>query len=232
MYTGRSSQRWKALGQEIGTAVRTLAQQDPNIANELVRSYLGTAFEQQSRPNVAGEPYSAGTKFWKTIAGGQGSEDREALQQMMTALPNGDALWQGFNELGTIFEAQGKRQAPGLKTAFNVEAIEKLKSGPASDAALRIAGTDITALGQWAKDIVERFRMGHNMEEVSRILTHRDAGPEFARIMAETSPNSPERLARMMTAISVLGTAQAARPAVESPEAQQPLTFSVSPGGQ
>ena len=102
-------------GQEIGTAVRTLAQQDPNIANELVRSYLGTAFEQQSRPNVAGEPYSAGTKFWKTIAGGQGSEDREALQQMMTALPNGDALWQGFNGLGTIFEAQGKRQAPGSR---------------------------------------------------------------------------------------------------------------------
>ena len=215
---------------EIGRAVENLTQRDPNLALELVRNVVGTLFEKTTAPNVTGEPYTAGTKFWKTFAGSEGSEKRQVAQAAITGLPDGAARWQALSEMGQLFEAMGKRQAPGSKTAFNAEDIERLKGQGFEDAAIKLAGTGFTALPGMAKDAIERFRLGRNSDEIARLATDPAAGQEFRRIIAETRTGSADRWIRYARLLgSFVGTAeQAVRPVVEEPQ-NQPLMLRIRP---
>jgi hypothetical protein len=203
---------------EVGHAVHELAARDPNLAREYVRNYLGTQFNAQTGRNVGGEPYTAGTKFWKGVAGND--QQTQNLQAAVEALPNGREVWQAVREMGNIFEAMGKRQHPGSKTAFNEQDLKEIGSetGLVSSAA-QLYGLNFSVLGKKVSDAVERYRLGQNKEEIARLLTDPGAGREFANILRETPPGSAERAIRMARVLagSVTQAGTIARPIVESP---------------
>jgi hypothetical protein len=205
---------------EIGRAVSTLAQQDPNLARELVRNYLGSRFSVDTGRNVGGEPYTAGTKFWKDVAGS--SQPEQNLQAAIEALPGGQATWAGVREMGDIFEAMGKRQAPGSKTAPNIETIENLKGRGWSDKVIKLVTSVGTAIPGMSKEATERWRLGANGDEIARLITDPAAAREFADILATTAPGSVERVHRFGRILSIAGTQQAAEPLVRDPLLQPP----------
>ena len=208
---------------EIGRAVGNLAQRDPRLAEEFVRNYLGTEFSAQTGRNIGGEPYTAGTKFWKAVAGTD--QQRQNLEAAITALPNGAQTWEVVREMGELFEAMGKKQPVGSKTAYNTEALEQLKGLGWGAAALKLAGTNFKALGQEVSDRVDQFRLGRNMDEVARLIQDPAAREEFARIATSTTPRSAARAAAVAKLINTALGAQAVQPVVESP-LHEPL-----PGG-
>lgn len=205
---------------QIGRAVANLTQRDPQLAQELVRNYLGTKFSTDTGRNVGGEPYTSGTKFWKDVAGTE--QETRNLEAAISALPNGPDIWTGVREMGDIFEAMGKRQHPGSKTAFNVEDIEKLKGKGFTDASLKLISSAFTAVPGMAKDALERFRLGRNMDEISRLITDPQAGEEFARIMRETRPNTAQRAINLMRLTTGPALQQQTAPLVRSPLMQPP----------
>lgn len=223
---------------EINRAMGTLAQQDPNLARELLRNYLGTEMETALKPNIAGQPPTAGTKWWNRIAGPEGSQRELNLRGAFEALPNGQAIWQGFREIGDIMEAMGKRQHPGSKTAFNIEDVEALKGkNEWTDAGKKAVTGQLSALWNSGADAIESWRLGQNKAEVTRLLTDPQAHDELARIIADTAPGSAERTARYLGLLAqqAILAQQMARPAVDNPlyaPPDQPLTFTVTPGGQ
>jgi hypothetical protein len=217
---------------EIGRAVSALAQQDPALASEMVRNYLGTRFSAATGRNVGGEPYTAGTKFWKEVAGND--QQTQNLQAAVEALPNGQSTWAGVREMGNLFEVMGKRQNPGSKTAFNAEDIENLKGKGWTDAGIKMAASMGTAIPRMGQEAWGRFRLGRNMEEVARLITDPNAGQEFARIMATTEPGSAARLYRYAQLLAQsTRLQQATEPLVRDPQTQppteEPMAFTVRP---
>jgi hypothetical protein len=202
---------------EVERAIGNLAQQNPDLAREFARNYLGTEMHKAFAPNVGGEPYTAGTKFWNAVGGPPDSQQHQNLRAGIVALPNGAPTWELVQEMGELFSAQGKRQAVGSKTAFNAEDLERLKGQGWSAAALKLAGTNFKALGQEVSDRIDQFRLGRNMDEVARLLTDEHARAEFARIATSTTPRSAARTIQTTRALNRLLAAQTVRPVVDSP---------------
>ena len=77
----------------------------PNIRNEAAQ-----------RLASGGENQSGGAKFAEALRGNR--HQAANLEAGIRALPNGDGIWNGFNRLLDVMEAQQYRQATGSRTAF------------------------------------------------------------------------------------------------------------------
>jgi hypothetical protein len=187
---------------EIGRTVGSLSRQDPELAAELVRNYLGTHFAAAQRSGPSGATYNSGPAFWKQVMGNP--EQAAGITAALNALPNGRARAEAFHDVMRIFQAMGQRQHIGSRTSFNAEDLANLKEGGLSEGAAKMALGVGVKWPQKVMDAVERYRLGQNVDDLARLFTDPARGAEFARIVR--SP--PDSAHRTMQIMRLLGTQQ------------------------
>jgi hypothetical protein len=157
---------------EVRNAVFAIARQRPAVAEQLVRAHAEMVFNSAAKSLQGGANQYAGAKFAVRIAGN--AQQRTNLQAAIEALPNGNARWEGFNNLLDILEATGTRQPKGSLTSFNSQELKAMEGGGAAALAATAASP-----GKWwtfANDKYKSWSLGHNLDQLARIITNPDAG--------------------------------------------------------
>lgn len=190
--------------QEIARAVQTLANRNPRVAGDVVRSYLEQSFNKSARDLHSGVNQAGGAKFRTAIVGD--AQQEANLGSAIMALPNGDVRWQGFNRLLEVLEATGTRQNIGSKTAYNMARDQADTGGFVRDA-LKVASNPLKA-AQPIIDRYEKYKLGDNLEQLARIVTDPRSGNLF-RAIARMDPGSS---AARSVATRLLTIGGAARP--------------------
>lgn len=186
---------------EVGRAVASLAQRDPQLATEFVRSHLGREFAQaMTAPQSGGGQFSwSAPAFFRQIYGNP--ERRAAVETAIGALPQGQGRLGAFNEIMRIFQAMGERQRVGSQTAFNKEDLGRLREAGFSEGAIKIIAGVGVKWPQKALDAVEGWRLRGNVNDLASLITDPARGPEFAAI-ARSAPGSPHRMALIIRMIN------------------------------
>jgi len=154
---------------EIGRTVALLTERNPGVARQLVRSHIESTFNQAVRELQSGANQWGGAGFTAALRGNP--QQRANLQAAVTALPNGEDLWKGFDRFLNILEAQGTRQRVGSQTAFNQEALQDLKAGnPLGTTAALAAGGGLQ-FPRRVMDVVDRWRLGRNTDQLANLIT-------------------------------------------------------------
>lgn len=183
--------------QEIGTAVRAVAQRNQYAARNLVRAHLEMTFNEATQNLASGVNSYGGARFAAVVRGNP--QQAANLEAAVRALPNGDQVWQGVDRFLTVLEAQGQRQAIGSQTAFNQEVLQDLRQGKLAAEAGSTVLTAGLKLPTKIKDRIERWRMGRNVDELAYLFTDPTAGREFARMArAGTGINSAGSIIRLV----------------------------------
>ena len=166
---------------EVGTAVAALAARNPGAATQLVRAHVESVFNEATQ-NLQGGPNQFGAaKFATRLVGN--IQQRANLQAAIEALPNGHALWNGFDNFLEAAEATGTRQAKGSLTAFN---SQELKGMSGSGLVGETVKTGLSP-GKWwsvVNDKWSQWQLGHNLDELARIFTDPHSAPILRRIAA------------------------------------------------
>jgi hypothetical protein len=186
---------------EVGRAVASLAQRDPQLATEFVRSHLGREFAQaMTPPQGGGGQFSwSAPAFFRQIYGNP--ERRAAVEAAIGALPQGQGRLQTFNEVMRIFQAMGERQHVGSQTAFNKEDLGRLRESGFSEGAIKILSGAGVKWPQKAIDTFEGWRLRGNVNDLASLITDPARGAEFAEI-ARSAPGSPHRMALIVRMIN------------------------------
>lgn len=158
----------------VSQTVRQIVRRDPDAAQNLVRTYAQSIFDEAIQSNIAGPNQFGGAKFAAVIAGNP--QQARNLEAAVRALPNGHARWDGFRRFLDIVEATGQRQPAGSQTAFNQAIQERLKSGGVTGELANVVATGgIKAPARLTK-WYEELRLGRNTDQLARIFT--DPGSE------------------------------------------------------
>ncbi|WP_395451212.1 hypothetical protein ACHMW7_16300 [Aminobacter sp. UC22_36] len=182
---------------EIGRTVAALAARRPSVARQLVRAHLESTFNQATRELQAGANQWGGAGFAAAVRGNP--QQAANLQAAITALPNGQALWRGFDRFLNILHAQGTRQRVGSQTAFNQEIQQDLKRGSALGTGLTVASGGGLAWPKKALEVVERWRLGRNVSQIADLITNPESGAEFRRLATATSGQAMRNIAVSLT---------------------------------
>jgi hypothetical protein len=166
---------------EIATTMSALVQRNPWAARQLVRAHAEGVFNQAARNLQSGPAQFGGAGFAAAIRGNP--QQAANLEAATRALPNGDAIWSGFNRFLDVMEAQGTRQRIGSQTAFNTEMLGELRRGNAVGEATLQASTVGLNLPRKIKDTIERWRLGRNVEELANLLTNPEAAQRFRQLV-------------------------------------------------
>jgi hypothetical protein len=188
---------------EVGRAMRTLTQQDPQLAHDFARHYMGTKLASAAQSTQAGNTYYAPTKLWQSIAGNP--EQGRAFEAVLSELPGGPQrvrAWQTFVE---IAQAMGHRQRIGSNTAFNQADFETMKKGGASEAIAKTLAGGGLKFPEKVWDFFERARMGHNVDEITELFTDPARAADFARLARAPTRSAQltAQLARMINSLPV-----------------------------
>lgn len=172
--------------QEIETAVRAMAQRNPDAARNLVRAHMESVFNESSQALQSGANQAGGAKFRAVLVGNP--QQAANLEAAVRALPNGDQIWPGINRFLDVLEATGTRQNKGSMTAYNTEFLkEQSASGVVAETAKAVTNP-VQAL-KFIADRYERWQLGQNLDELARIFTDPRAAGQF-RAIARMSPES------------------------------------------
>lgn len=169
---------------EISVAVGALAKKNPAAAQQLVRAHVESVFNDATRQLQGGANQFGGAGYAKALVGN--IQQRANLQAAIEALPNGNQLWQGFDNFLEALEATGTRQAKGSLTAFNAA---ELKAMGGSGAVGEVVKTGLSP-GKWwnvVNDKWSQWKLGSNLDELARIFTDPKSGPVLKRIIAMPS---------------------------------------------
>lgn len=164
---------------EVGTAVAALAARNPGAATQLVRAHVESVFNEAAQNLQTGANQFGAAKFATRLVGNM--QQRANLQAAIEALPNGHALWNGFDNFLEAAEASGTRQAKGSLTAFNAQ---ELKAMSGSNLAGEAVKTGLSP-GKWwslVSDKWGQWQLGRNLDELARIFTDPHSGPALRRI--------------------------------------------------
>lgn len=164
---------------EIGRTVGLLAKRNPYAARQLVRAHIESTFNQASKELQSGANQFGGAGFRAKLVGNP--QQAANLEASIRALPNGDDLWKGFDRFLEVMEAQGQRQRIGSQTAFNQEALKDLSGGSALGTSATLAAGGGLQIPSKVRDVVERWRLGRNVDEIARLITD----PQGARVFRE-----------------------------------------------
>lgn len=173
-------------------AVSALSARSPVIANQLVRTYLESAFNVAAKDLVGGPNVNSGAKFVVAIKGN--SEQALNLRAAIQGLKNGDDILPGFEKLLDVLQATGWKPAKGSDTAFNVKIQDELTGG--AGAISKVAEHVSTAGFRLPKAVGEKWsnwREGRNTEELARILTDPKAVLLF-KTLAKADPGSTKAM--------------------------------------
>lgn len=189
---------------EIATAVSALAHRRPHVARDLVRAHLESTFNEATQNLVGGQNQFGGSKFAAVLRG----NDQQAanLEAAIRSLPNGDRVWSGVDRFLTILEAQGTRQRPGSMTAFNQELLQDLRGGTGMGNVAK--GINVTQLPAKVTEVWERWRLGKNVNELSRLLTDPRAAREFERLATA----GPTQQIGLLARLTFLGSSSGRQP--------------------
>jgi hypothetical protein len=177
---------------EVRNAVFAIGQKRPEVARQLVRAYAEMVFNEAAKNLQGGANQFSGAKFAVRIAGNP--QQRENLKAAMEALPHantqtiqsatgtttigigpsGKDAWKGFENLLDILEATGTRQPKGSLTSFNSQELKAMEGGGTAGLAATAASP-----GKWwtfANDKYKSWSLGHNLDQLARIITNPNAG--------------------------------------------------------
>ncbi|MBN9001565.1 MAG: hypothetical protein J0H75_05675 [Rhizobiales bacterium] len=173
---------------EIGQTMRALSRQRPGIANDLVRTHAEMTFNEAAQRLASGGPnQSGGAKFAAVLRGNP--QQAANLEAAVRALPNGNQIWRGFDQVLNVMEAQQWRQATGSRTAFKIPGVEDLKGGGLLNNAAQVAGGAGIPIAKKITNALQNWNVGRNLDELSRILTTPE-GSEILRQLSRLPPNS------------------------------------------
>jgi hypothetical protein len=172
---------------QIREAVASVVKTDPVAAQNLVNMKIRQSFEEATQNLASGPAQFGGPKFVASLTGN--GQQRKNLEAAVKALPDGQVVWEGFNRMLNILEAQGRRQAVGSQTEFNKLLNKDIGSGGVGDIAALMASP-----GKWwgaAQDAYQQFRYGKNTELFANLFTSPEAVRELRKI-AQLSPGNPK----------------------------------------
>ncbi|MCW6510958.1 hypothetical protein [Lichenifustis flavocetrariae] len=94
---------------------------------------------------------------------------------------HGAKVWNDFRKTLDVFEAMGRRQAPGSQTEFNRQLSRELQKGGKAGELVASAASPADWLGK-ARDIYDSWRYGRNTAALADMLTRPDAAKRLAQI--------------------------------------------------
>ena len=115
---------------EISEAMVALARNNPSAARELARVHLEGVFNEATQQQRGIAAQYGGAGFASAVRGN--AQQRQNLEAVVRALPEGDMLWTGLDRMLTTLEATGYRPQKGSDTAFNGEILKRFASGKTS----------------------------------------------------------------------------------------------------
>lgn len=185
---------------EVANAVEAVKAKAPAAARALVSQRIRQVFNEATQTNVGGPNQWGGAKFNAVISG----NDQQArnLKAAVEAL-HGPGVWRDFQKTLEVFEAMGRRQAPGSGTEFNRQIATELQRGGLMGEAASTAASPSTWLSK-AREIYEGWRYGRNTEALAAMLTQPDAAKRLAAI-AKAPVGSAQ--SKGMAAMYLLGAA-------------------------
>jgi hypothetical protein len=171
---------------EIAGAVGALAGRNPWAARQLVRAHAEGVFNEAAQNLMTGPNANGGAKFASVYRGNaQQAANQDAA---IRALPNGDAVADGFNRLLDVFEAMGRRQNVGSRTAYNAEELARMKQGgPVERLAANLASGGIKLPARIVAKI-EEWRLGRNLDQLADLFTRPDAVAAFRGLAGQGDP--------------------------------------------
>jgi hypothetical protein len=184
---------------EIAQTMRALSRQRPGIANDLIRAHAEMTFnEAAQRLASGGESQSSGAKFAAILRGNP--QQAANLEAAVRAVPNGDQIWNGFDRLLSIMEAQQYRQATGSRTAFKIPGVEDLKGGGLVNNAAQVVGGAGIPISRKVTNAIQDWNVGRNLDALADILT----SPEGMRRLRQLSQLPPDSV-QFATVLNRLG---------------------------
>jgi hypothetical protein len=170
---------------QVGQAVASVVKTDPVAAQNLVNMKIRQSFAEATQNLASGPAQFGGPKFVASLTGN--GQQRKNLEAAVKALPDGQVVWEGFNRMLNILEAQGRRQHAGSQTEFNKLLNKDMGAGGVGDVAALMASP-----GKWwsaAQDAYQQFRYGKNTELFANLFTSPEAVKELRKI-AQLSPGN------------------------------------------
>lgn len=125
-----SSNPLPGSAREISEAMTALARNNPAAARELARVHLEGVFNEATQQQRGVAAQYGGAGFASAVRGN--AQQRQNLEAVVRALPEGDTLWTGLDRMLTTLEATGYRPQKGSDTAFNGEILKRFASGKTS----------------------------------------------------------------------------------------------------
>lgn len=219
--------------EEIGSAVRALARNNPGAARDLVRIYMETVFNEATQETKGIAKLYGGAGFASAVRGN--GQQRHNLEAAIRALPEGDTLWAGLDRMLTTLEATGYRPQKGSDTAFNQAIQARLKEGSGTVGQAindvvsgAVAGATVGgpsgALGgalvggrRGGSKVLQERRVLKDSEAIARILTDPKA-VSMLRSLSRQEPGSrsAEILTTKLLQIGGRGAISASQPSASS----------------
>ncbi|WP_131113087.1 hypothetical protein [Lichenihabitans psoromatis] len=170
------------------------------MLNSTTGQRIRQIFNEATQTNMGGPNQWGGAKFNAVVRGN--SQQADNLKSAVEAL-QGPGTWANFQKTLDVFEAMGRRQAPGSMTEPNRQIAKELQKGtPVGEIAATIASPS-KMMGK-AQELYDNWRYGKNTAELAAALTRPDAAKVFAKI-AHMGPSSTQ--ARNMASAYLLNTA-------------------------
>lgn len=190
---------------EIGNAVRAVANRNPMVARQLVRTHAEMVFNEATQRLAGGLNQSGGAKFAAILRGNP--QQAANLEAAVRALPNGNQVWPGFNNFLEILEAQQWRQATGSRTAFKIPGVEDLKGGGVLNNAGQIVASGGFKWPQKAMQAIQNWNVGRNLDDLARLLTDPAAANQFRAIA--TAPRGSTKALALVARLAVMSNSGA-----------------------
>lgn len=190
---------------EIGNAVRAVANRNPMVARQLVRTHAEMVFNEATQRLAGGLNQSGGAKFAAILRGNP--QQAANLEAAVRALPNGNQIWPGFNNFLEILEAQQWRQATGSRTAFKIPGVEDLKGGGVLNNAGQIVASGGFKWPQKAMQAIQNWNVGRNLDDLARLLTDPAAANQFRAIA--TAPRGSTKALALVARLAVMSNSGA-----------------------
>lgn len=169
---------------EVAGAVSALRYANPEAVRNFVGQHLQQVFDQATRAGSSGANQFGQAGFVAAVKGN--SAQSATLEAAVRALPYGDDVWQGLNNLLELFEATGRRATAGSPTAFNQSVIEELSAGTPIGNIVADLGSPAELLSKvrmWYNDL----RTGANTEALAKIITNPNNAHLFRMLADKTA---------------------------------------------
>ncbi|KAA2241150.1 hypothetical protein [Salinarimonas soli] len=158
------------IDRTVSQTVRRVVAKDPDAAQNLVRIYAKTVFDEATQ-NLQGGPNAFGGAGFAAAIVGNPQQARN-LEAAVRALPNGHNRWDGFRRFLDVMEATGQRLPANSSTSANEAIRTQLKQGSPLAEVGNVIRSGGTTVGRRLSDFYEQARLGQNTTKLAEIFTN------------------------------------------------------------